>query len=104
MKEKTWKQKLQNYRIDLSFHDYKLAVEVDEGGHKDRNQDYEKQREELIKKDLGCIFIRINPDEEGFKISRANDKIFRYIQKSIKKSTKTLMVEDLERTKVLKQL
>ena len=38
------------YRIDLYFHDYKLAVEVDEREHKDRNKKYEKQREELIKK------------------------------------------------------
>ena len=27
------------YRIDLYFHDYKLALEVDEKGHKDRNID-----------------------------------------------------------------
>ena len=33
-----------NYRLDLYFHDYKLAVEIDERGHKDRNQDYEKHR------------------------------------------------------------
>ena len=39
-----------NYRIDLYFHDYKLANEVDEKGRKDRNQDYEVKREELIKK------------------------------------------------------
>ena len=30
-----------NYRVDLYFYDYKLANEVDEGGHKDRNQNYE---------------------------------------------------------------
>ena len=29
------------YRIDLYFHDYKLAIEVDEKGHKDRNSDHE---------------------------------------------------------------
>ena len=33
-----------NYRIDIYFHDYKLAIEVDERGHKDRNEDYKKQR------------------------------------------------------------
>ena len=30
------------YRVDLYFHDYKLAIEVDEKGHKGRNEDYEK--------------------------------------------------------------
>ena len=29
------------YRIDLYFHDYKLAIEIDEDGHSDRNIDYE---------------------------------------------------------------
>ena len=36
--------KVLNYRTDLYFHDYKLAVEVDERGHKDRNGDHEKQK------------------------------------------------------------
>ena len=29
------------YRIDIYFHDYKLAIEIDEKGHKDRNIDHE---------------------------------------------------------------
>ena len=29
------------YKIDLNFHEYKLAIEVDELGHNDRNIDYE---------------------------------------------------------------
>ena len=29
------------YRIDLYFHDYKLAIEIDENGHNGRNIDYE---------------------------------------------------------------
>ena len=29
------------YKTDLYFHDYKLAIEVDEKGHKDRNIDHE---------------------------------------------------------------
>ena len=33
------------YRIDLYFHEYKLAIEVDELGHNDRNIDYEIQRQ-----------------------------------------------------------
>ena len=38
--------KVLNYRIDLHFHDYKLAIEVDKKGHKDRNQDHEKKERE----------------------------------------------------------
>ena len=29
------------YRIDLCFHDHKLATEIDENGHSDRNIDFE---------------------------------------------------------------
>ena len=44
-----------NYRIDFFFREYKLAIEIDEKGHKDRNKDYEKQREVLIKRAELCI-------------------------------------------------
>ena len=29
-----------SYRIDLYFHDYKLAIEIGENGHSDRNIDF----------------------------------------------------------------
>ena len=32
------------YRIDLYFHGHRLAIEIDEFGHCDRNSDYEKER------------------------------------------------------------
>ena len=51
-------------RVDLHFHDYKLAIEVDEKAHKDRNIDHEIQRQKALEKKLGCKFIRIDPDEE----------------------------------------
>ena len=38
------------YRIYLYFHDYKLATEVDELGHNDRNADHEIQRQRAIEK------------------------------------------------------
>ena len=30
-----------SYRINLYFHDYKLAIEIDENGHSERNIYYE---------------------------------------------------------------
>ena len=33
-----------NYRIDIYFHDYKLAVEINERGHNDRNNTYKKRQ------------------------------------------------------------
>ena len=41
-----------NYRIDLYFQKYKLAIEVDGLGHSDRNSDYEIQRQQALKDNL----------------------------------------------------
>ena len=40
------------YRIDLYFYEYKLAIEIDELGHNDRNTDYETKREREINTNL----------------------------------------------------
>ena len=73
------------YRIDLYFHSYKLAIEVDELGHADRNLNYENERQKASERELHCVFIRINPDEENFNIFREINKIHRYINELNKK-------------------
>ena len=75
-----------NYRIDLYFHKYKLAIEIDELGHNDRNIDYEIQRQRALERKLNRVFIRINPDAVEFNIFREINKIHRHIKKSSKKS------------------
>jgi very-short-patch-repair endonuclease len=57
-----------SYRIDLYFPDDKLAIECDEFGHKDRCAEYETKREEFVRKELECKFIRYNPDSKNFSI------------------------------------
>ena len=52
------------YRIDLYFHDCKLAIEIDENAHNDRNIDYEIKRQKAIEQELDGKFIRIDPDKE----------------------------------------
>ena len=74
------------YRVGVCFYEYKLPMEVDELGHNDRNIDYEIQRERVIEKQLGCVFIRVNPDEGNFNIFSAINQIHRHIKKSTKKS------------------
>ena len=68
-----------SYRTDLYFHKYKLAVEVDELGHADRNVNNEIERQKALERELNCVFIRINPDEPEFKIFREINKIHRHI-------------------------
>ena len=38
------------YRIDLFFHKHKLAIEVDELGHADRNLSHEIERQKALQK------------------------------------------------------
>ena len=71
------------YRIDLYFHEYKLAIEVDELGHTDRNINNEIERQKALERELNCVFIRINPDEKDFNIFKEINKIHRHIKKSL---------------------
>ena len=73
-----------SYRADSYFQDYKLAIEVDEFGHSDRNIDYEIKK--AIEKALDCKFIRINLNEQNFNNFKSMNKIHRYIKQSSKKS------------------
>ena len=67
------------YRIDLYFHGYKFAIEIDKNEHSDRNIDYEIKMQKAIEQELGCKFVRIDTDKENFDIFRAINEIFRRI-------------------------
>ena len=69
------------YRIDLYFHEYKLAIEVDELGHTNRNINNEIERQKALEKEHNCIFVRINPNEKDFNIFKEINKIHRHIKK-----------------------
>ena len=53
----------------------------------------ENEREEKIKRELGCKFIRINPDPENYDIFVEIDKIQNHIIESTKKS----LIDDLSK-------
>ena len=74
------------YKINLYFYEHKLAIEIDELGHNDRNTDYETKREEGIKNELNCVFIRTNPDAANFNINELNNQIFKHIIQSKEKN------------------
>ena len=77
-----------NYRIDLYFHEYKLAIEVDELGHTNRNINNEIERQKALEKELNCVFIRINPDAADFNICK--EKKTKYIGTLINQLYNTL--------------
>ena len=75
---------LLGYRTDFYCHDYKLAIEVDENSHKDRNIDHETQRRKALEKKLSCEFVRINSDEKDFIIFKAINEMHRHIKNQLK--------------------
>ena len=76
------------YQIDAYFPEHKLAIEIDELGHTDRDIDKETSREYMIKQKLQCKFIRINSDKKDHDIFVEIGKIHNHIVKSVKKKCK----------------
>ena len=68
------------YKIDAYFIEYKLAVEIDEHNHKERDNEKELMTENAIKQKLGCKFISINPDDDKFSITAEIGRIFEHIK------------------------
>jgi very-short-patch-repair endonuclease len=67
-----------DYRIDLYFPDYRIAVECDEQGHRHkRNADIHRQQ--FLEETLQCVFVRYNPDSKNFNIGNAINQIMRII-------------------------
>ena len=83
------------YRIDLYFYKYKLAIEIDELGHNDRNTDHKIKRQREIKKELDCVFIRINPDAADFKMNKLKNQIYKHIIKSKEEKLKRKFAKEL---------
>ena len=86
------------YRIDLYFYEHKLAIEIDELGHNDRNTDYEIKRQREIEKELNCVFIRTNPDAADFNINKLNNQILKHIIQSKEKNAVNKVINKLLKT------
>ena len=50
----------------MYFSKHKLAIQVDEKGRKDRDEQEKIERKKAIEKELDCKFIRINLDENDY--------------------------------------
>ena len=65
--------KVNEYKIDLYFEEKKIAIECDEEHH---NIVDDKNREEIIKKELNCKFIRYKPYDKNFNIFKLLNEIY----------------------------
>ena len=82
-------------RIDLYFYEYKLAIEIDEFGHNDRNTDYEIKRQREIENELNCVFIITNPDDSDFNMYKPKNQIYNHIIKSKEENLKSKFAKEL---------
>ena len=83
-----------NYLIDFYFPKYKLAVEIDELGHADRDSVKENKRQTEIAKYLDCKFIRINPDKKDFSAYDGLGEIYKFFDEFKKREIKNLKKEN----------
>jgi very-short-patch-repair endonuclease len=70
------------YYLDFYFTEYKIVVECDENGHVDRKPYKERERMDFVNNKLGIDdsnWIRYNPDEKDFDITKVIGKIYRKI-------------------------
>ena len=74
---------IENKRLDAYFSKYKLAIEVDEYNHEDRDSNYEKNRQSVIE-NHGITIIRTNPDAANFNIDKLINQICSHISQSNK--------------------
>jgi very-short-patch-repair endonuclease len=69
--------KVNQYNIDLYFEEKKIAIECDEEHHDNKNNIIcDKIREENIKKELDCKFIRYKPYDKNFNIFKLLNEIY----------------------------
>jgi len=67
------------YYLDLYFPDYKIVIECDENGHADRKPHNERERMDYVNGKLGLTddnWVRYNPDEKDFDISKVMGQIY----------------------------
>ena len=72
-------------------------MEVDELGHKDRDQTKEIKRQKDLKEYLGSKFIRIKSDEKDFDIYDGFKKILTFISRFKQKQTKESLIDHLSK-------
>jgi len=80
--------KVGKYYLDLYFPEYKIVIEVDEHGHRDRRPSDERERMDFVNEELSIddsYWIRFNPDEYNFDITKVIGQIMRKMkEKEIK--------------------
>ena len=83
-----------SYRLDLYFPRYRLAIQVDEKGQKDRNK-YKEAEKKGHKQHLDCKLIRVSSGEKDFDIYVEIGKIYNHVNRSSEKLSKKSLIDRL---------
>jgi very-short-patch-repair endonuclease len=94
--------KVGTYRVDLYIEEYDLVVECDEYNHSQRDPQKEKEREEFIRSELDCEFIRFNPDCKNFSIFKVIGNIHKFILERETRKLQTVIEKKNKKIKLLK--
>ena len=78
------------FRIDVYFHKFLLAVEIDEKRHTDRDLIFEEKTQKALEKKRGCKFNRINTSngKNGYDLDYEFGNIEAFIDEFKKKKNK----------------
>jgi very-short-patch-repair endonuclease/transposase-like protein len=99
--------KIGTYYLDLYFTEYKIVIECDENGHADRKPWKERERMNFVNENLGIDdshWIRFNPDEHDFDISKIFGQIYRKIDEIKEERTKNIIEEKKREEERLRDL
>lgn len=72
------------YRVDMYMPEYNIAIECDEQGHANYNAMADAERSEIISVQLGCHWIRYNPDAKDFCVLQLINDIHRLMLARVK--------------------
>ena len=75
------------YSVEMQFHHYKLAIEFYVNERSVRNVVCEIKKQKAIEQELGCKFIRIDPNKAEFDIFQTINEILRHIKQLTKKNS-----------------
>ena len=96
--------KVGKYYLDLYFTEYKIVIECDENGHTDRKPYDERVRMDYVNEALGLTdynWIRYNPDEKDFDISKVMGQI--YIKIGLQKQNLEIEISESRLTELIEE-
>ena len=98
------------FRIDVYFTEYFLALDIDEKNHEGKELIFQRKRQEVLEKEIGCKFIRINTSDaeigydKDYEVSKIKTFISKLKDRQLKKLEKESNKKIEEKENKIKEL